>query len=433
MLDDPAAPQVAAPHSAECAQPPCVTGISPVALFAIAASYEAAGRLDEAESLLRALTADPEIEYRTEARFRLGKLRERRGDRTGAIAAYRALLDEKPNATRVRLDLARLLAFEGDESGARRELRMAGTGTLPEEVARAVDQFATALRSRKPFGATAEVAIAPDSNINASTSQRTIETIVNDLPLSRDARATSGVGLALSGQAYARVKLVGQSVLTRLSARADLYDAGKFNDISVSLASGPELRIGRMQLRPAVLVGRRWFGSERYSTSVGGTVNLSRPVGRKAQIEADLTALRSSFRLYAQDGMAYDGSVAIDRAFSPRLSIRLGARISRQDARDPGYATTARTLDALVARRWGRQTVFAQLSYTAVSADARLFLFPERRRDRRWDATIGFVARGLQICGLSPLVRIMRSQSTSTVGLYEFRRTRVEFALSRDF
>ena len=101
----PALPAVDRPPeqpAASCAGRPCVTGLSAVTLFALAAEREKAGRIAEAETLLRALAADPHPDYRAEARFRLGKLRERSGDRAGAIAAYRALLDEKPGATRVR-------------------------------------------------------------------------------------------------------------------------------------------------------------------------------------------------------------------------------------------------------------------------------------------------------------------------------------------
>ena len=78
------------------------------------------------------------------------------GDRSGAIEWLKALLDEKPSAGRPRLELARLLAAQGDEAGARRELRRAGAAGLPDDVARVVDRFATALRSVRPIGGASE-------------------------------------------------------------------------------------------------------------------------------------------------------------------------------------------------------------------------------------------------------------------------------------
>lgn len=423
----------AVPTVARCDGRPCVTGLSAPALFAVAADHEAQGRLGEAEAILEALTHDPKPEHRSEARFRLGKLRERRGDRAGAIAAYRAVLDEQPGANRVRLELARLLALDGDESGARRELRVAAAAGLPDDVARVVDQFATALRSRRRIGATVEVAIAPDSNINGSTRQRTIETVIADLPLSADARATSGVGLTISGQGFWRVPLDTTSLLTRLSGRADMYRDRRFRDISLTLASGPEFALGQTRLRPAALVSRRWYGGRRYVDSYGGTFNILRPLDRRSQIEAEATVLHGDYRTSAQSGTLYDANVTYDRAFDARTSGRITTRATRQDARDPGFATRSGGLDLLAARKWGRQTVFLQLGLSRTRADARLFLFPERRRDDRWDGTAGLLLRQWRLGDLSPVVRVTRTESRSTVGLYDFRRTRLEFALSREF
>ena len=418
---------------AQCNGQPCVTGLSAQALFAIAADHVAAGRTAEAIAILRALAGDPNREYRAEARFRLAQIHERLGDRAAAIALYRAILAEKPDANRVRLDLARLLALTGDEAGARRELRTAGAVGLPDDVARAVDQFATALRSRRPIGATFEIAIAPDSNINASTSRNTIETVIDDLPLSPSARARSGVGLALSGQGFWRAALGKQGWLTRLSGRADLYGKRRFNDVSASLASGPEFQLGRMRVRPAALATRRWYGSDPYSKGYGGTLNLLRPIGRTAQLELETTIAANDFRVDLQDGTFYDASVSLDKAFGSRLSGRIGARINRQDANDPGYALTTGGLDLLAARRIGRSTVFVQLSGSRTVADARLQLFPEARRDWRLDATAGVLLGRWRFQDLSPVIRITRSESRSTIGLYDFKRTRIEFALSREF
>ncbi|RZF60574.1 DUF560 domain-containing protein [Sphingomonas populi] len=417
----------------QCSEQPCVTGLSAQALFAIAADHLAARRTAEAITILRALAGDPNSDYRAEARFRLAQLYERLGDRAAAIGFYRAILAEKPNANRVRLDLARLLALTGDEAGARRELRTAGAVGLPDDVARVVDQFATALRSRRRVGVTFEVAIAPDSNINASTSRNTIETVIDDLPLSPSAQARSGIGLALSGQGFWRAAFGKQTWLTRLSGRADIYGKRRFHDVSASLASGPEYQLGRIRVRPAALVTRRWYGGELYSKGYGGTLNLLRPINRTAQLELETTIAANAFRVHQQDGTFYDASFALDKAFNSRISGRIGARINRQNASDPGYALTTGGLDLLAARRIGRSTVFAQLNGSRTVADARLQLFREARRDWRLDATAGVLLGRWRFQDLSPVIRVTRSESRSNIGLYDFVRTRIEFALSREF
>lgn len=413
----------------------CASGLTAPDVFALAERYADARRFADAEALLRGLIRDPDPQYRAEARFRLSILREAQGDRNGAIEWLKALLDEQPNSARPRLELARLLAAEGDEAGARRELRRAGAAGLPDDVARVVDRFATALRSVRPLGGTIEIAIAPDSNINRATTQERVDTVVAPLTLSRDARATSGIGVSFSGQGFARADLAaGLTLLSRASARADLYGKSRFNDVVATLASGPEFRIGGARLRPAAIAQRRWFGGDLYSKSYGGSLNLLKPLSRVSQVEAEATVLASNYpRVWVQDGTLFDLNIAYDRAFSPRFSIRVGARATRQDAREDYLSTKSGGIDLLASRAFGKQLAYVQLSGFRLVADEGDPLFGVTRRDRRVDLTGGVVLRRFTWQGLAPLVRVTHTRSDSSIPIYDFKRTRFEFALSREF
>ena len=416
-------------------QAACLSNLSAADVFAIADRYVAAGDLDAAETLLEGLTRDLDAEMRAEARFRLALVRERRGDLAGAAEAYRALLDEKPEAQRPRLELARVLALQGDESGARRELRKAGTTGLPDDVARAVDQFALALRSSRPVGGSIEIALAPDSNINRATDRDTVDTVIAPLELDDDAKARSGVGLAISAQGFWRAD-AGKDVtiLTRLSGRGDLYKENRFNDVIASLASGPEFRAGGGRWRPAAIYSRRWFGGDLYSQSYGASLNWLKPLTSVSQVEAEATFLKSDYSINpAQDGTILDANAAFDHAFSTRFSTRIGLRANRVDAAEPSLASTSGSIELIASRQVGKQIVFAQASGSRLWSDERMALFPEIRRDWRYDLTAGLLLREFSYQGLSPVIRISRSVNASTVGIYDFKKTRVEFALSREF
>ena len=60
-------------------------------------------------------------------------------------------------------------------------------------------------------------------------------------------------------------------------------------------------------------------------------------------------------------------------------------------------------------------------------------LFGTTREDRRFDVTAGLILRRFTWRGLAPVVRVIHTESDSTIPIYDFRRTRVEFALSREF
>jgi len=413
----------------------CATNLSAADVFRIAERYAAARRFANAETLLKGLARDPNPDYRAEARFRLSILREAQGDRRGAIEWLKALLDEKPGVARPRLELARLLAATGDEAGARRELRRAGAAGLPDDVARVVDRFATALRSVRPIGGAFEVAIAPDSNINRATTRERVDTVIAPLTLSWDARATAGIGIAVSGQAFARGDITDDvMLLSRASMRADLYGKSRFNDVVVTLASGPEFRLGGARVRPAAVAQKRWFGADPFSESYGGSLNVLKPLDRVSQAEGELTILQTGFaRIPDQDGLLADLNLAYDRSFSPRFSTRISVRVTRQDARREFLSNSSGAIELLASRAFGKQLAFVQLSGFKLQADARDPFFGVARKDTRLDLTGGIILRRLTFRGLAPLIRVIHSRSDSTNPIFDFKRTRVEFALSREF
>jgi tetratricopeptide (TPR) repeat protein len=238
-----------------------LTGLKATEVFALADRAMAANKPDDALTMYRALTQDPDLEIRSEARFRLGMLLSHLNRNREAAVEFRALLDEKPDAVRVRLELARVLALLGDDAAARRELRQAQAGGLPPEVSQVVSQFADALRSRKPFGASLELALVPDSNINRSTDAQTLDTIIAPLDLSDDARAQSGLGARVSGQAFLRVPLGGRLALVpRVSGQGEFYRQHQFDDSSASALLGLEWSPGRERFQLSGGGTYRWYG-----------------------------------------------------------------------------------------------------------------------------------------------------------------------------
>jgi hypothetical protein len=86
--------------------------VTPEQLFALAEHARNAGDFAAAEVAYRAIASNPDIELRTEARFRLGMMLANREHKyREAAVEFRRILDEKPHAVRVRLELARMDAL----------------------------------------------------------------------------------------------------------------------------------------------------------------------------------------------------------------------------------------------------------------------------------------------------------------------------------
>jgi tetratricopeptide (TPR) repeat protein len=243
-------------------------------MFMIAEIWRRTGDDRAAEAAYRALASDRDIRIRAEARFRLGKMLVVLGRLAEAGLLFRQILDEQPKAQPVRIELAQVLDLIGDEAGARRTLREAQAGGLPPHIARLVDRYSAALRAQRQSGATLELTLAPDSNINGATSSDTLSTVLGDFTLDDQAKQRSGIGTAMRAQAYWRTRLGRQTVLLlRTSAAANLYKEVSFNDVSAGLSAGPELQLGRARATAELGISRRWFGGRAYSTI--GTVDLN--------------------------------------------------------------------------------------------------------------------------------------------------------------
>lgn len=414
---------------------PCSVDLTAEQMFELAETYEGRGQHGAAAALLEALTADTRSEIRTEAYFRLGKLRHRMAEYARAVAAFEAALALAPDAQPIRLEMARSLAAMGDNAAAARQLRKAQSAGLPEDVARAVDRISTALLGERCFGGSFEFGLAPDSNINRATSANTIEIGGLPLQLDEDARSRSGVGATFAGQAYWRPSIAEDAAwLSRLSVGANLYGDSDFNDITAALTTGPEWHgdFGRLTL--AASASRRWFGGERYADRYGPTFEWLAPLTRTSQANVRLSVLKQRYQQNAlQDGTEYAGEIRLEKALSPRLYGRASLSGSRATAKDDAYALKSLGGDLLLSRDFGRLTVFAGGGYRWTRGDGVFLLFGDRRRDDRIDLNAGVALRSLSVAGLAPVVRLTHTDNKSSLTLYDFRQTRVEFALSREF
>lgn len=405
-------------------------------MFRLAEIAAAKGDQATAEAIYRALAQNPDADVRAEARFRQAKqlMKEKRYEEAAVL--LRRILDDKPDAAAVRIELARLLELLGDPDAALRELRTAQASGLPPAVARMVDRYSQAVRDARPLGASIEVAIAPDSNINHSTRSDTLGTVLGDFEIDPESKGTSGLGLSLRGQAYRRFPLGKgeQQLLTRASAYGDLYGKSRFNDIAVDFALGPELRFGSNRLNIELGATNRWFGQEPFIRSARLGAIWTRPVGTRMQLRLAGTASLIDNRFNPlQDGKDYSGQLQLERALNSTTGLGLTLGLNREDLRDPGYSTTGWRASLIGWKDIGRATFSATGEIGHLDADERLLLFPDKRRDHYSRVTLAATLRQLTFKGFAPVARLTVERNQSTIEFYDYKRTRAELAIVRAF
>lgn len=422
----------------EAGDPPAgPASLTPAQLFEFADKARDAGELAIAETAYRALATNPDLAIRNEARFRLAHmLSEGKADHAGAAVLLRQILDEQPDVARVRLELAKMQALMGNLGAAGRELRAAqASGGLPPEVERMVRFYASTLKAARPFGASVELALAPDTNINRATSSDTLETIIGDFELNEDAQARSGVGLSTKASAFLRLPVQpGIDMLLRANGYGRFYRQSGFDDTVASLQAGPQYRSGADRISLLGSASWRWFGLKPYSFAYGLSGDWTHPLSKTTQLRVDGGAVHTLDRLNAlRSADRVSLGVGYDRAFSARMGGGLRVSGAREFANDPGYSTASGGLDGYLYREIGSTTAVLRAGYDHLEADARLFLYPRRRIDDRVNASLSGTFRALRIDNIAPQVTLGYEKSFSSVGLYDYSRLSAEVGIVAAF
>ena len=405
-------------------------------MFKLADLASARGDVATAAGVYAALEQNPDADIRAEARFRHAKQLVWQKRNREAAVLLRRIVDEKPDASVVRLELARLLQVLGDTDAALRELRAAQALGLPPVVARMIDRYSEALRGARPMGASLEVAIAPDSNINHSTRSDTLGTVLGDFEIDDDSKARSGIGLSIRGQAYRRLRMGGgdHSWLVRMGVRGDLYGKSRFNDIAADLVAGPEFQLGRSRANLELGATQRWFGQKPFLRSARIAATWNQPLGRRTQVRLNGSASIVDNHLNdLQDGTVYSGQVAIERTVTATTGLGFTIGVDRQSLRDAGYSTAGWRAGLVGWKDVGRMTLSAGADLGRSNADERLALFPDNRSDRYSRFTLAATFRQFTFQGFAPVARFKIERNRSTIEFYDYKRTRSEFAIVRAF
>jgi tetratricopeptide (TPR) repeat protein len=405
-------------------------------MFNLAEHATGKGDLKTVSAIYAALEHNPNPDVRAEARFRQAKYFMQQNRNREAAVLLRRVLDDKPDATGVRLQLAQLLQGLGDSEAALREIRAAQASGLPPAVARIVDRYSEALRAARPIGASVEFAIAPDSNINHATRSDTLGTIFGDFNIAEDSKAKSGIGLSVRGQAYRRFAIgsADHAVLLRASGSGDLYGKSSFNDIAADVAAGPELMLGRNRVNIELGVTQRWFGQKPFTQSARIAATWTRPLGPQMQFRLTGSAALIDNRLNdLQDGKAYSGQVGLERALSSTTGIAMTLGLDRQSLKDAGYSTTGWRAGLVGWKDVGRATLTISADIGRLKADERLALFPKERSEYYSRLRAGATFRQLTFLGFAPVARFTIERNRSSIEFYDYQRTRSELGIVRAF
>ena len=357
-----------------------------------------------------------------------------------AIRALHTVLVREPGRVLARLELARAFYEKGDDRLARRHFERVLAGNPPAAVAANINRFLAAMRARRRWSMHLGFALAPDTNIGASSDERTI--YIHGLPFRRDREelTTSGVGVSLWGGGEYQHPL-GERL--RLRAGADLsrreYRESRFDQMTVSSHLGPRWLVNERTEASALASARRhWLGNDPDRRDLGLRLEAYRRLGPQvtANAQASWFARRFDERTFL-DGPVASLSLGGAWVVSPTVRLNAGLGLGRERADAERWRNSRRSVraGATAALPWG---ISVGGTGTLRWTDYKGNWFPntpagEPRRDRIRSLRLFGHHRSFSIGGFTPQVSLVRELRDTNAQLYDYERTFGELSFVRLF
>lgn len=394
-----------------------------------------AGRLQDARKLLeRAQPADED--ERIERLFLLGLIEVRLGFPRQAARRFEAILAQRPELTRVRLELARVYHALGRDEKARFHFEATLADELPSSVEAAVEGFLRRIDLRKRWSVSLSAAVVPESNPVKRTDRKRV--LIGGVPfqLNADARESSGVGALLSaGVSFSPVVTDDLRGVFAASSAAKLYKQPDWNDVS---ASG-EVGLARLSDKGAVSgglrFGRRWLSGDPYSREVGPWMRGRLRMSPADRLEVNLgAASRYHHTQRGQNGWRVSARPGWFHAFHARTSIEAVLDLELVDARQPHHDSRMAGLGITLSHAFKNGLSISP----NVSAHVRRYagpdpLFQNTRSDRQLRIAVHVLHRALQYEGFAPYIGYSFEWNHSNIPIHTYRNHGIAFGISRAF
>lgn len=353
-----------------------------------------------------------------------------------AEAMFRRILDRDPRLLRVRLELARTLYMAKKDDEADYHFRLAAAEHPSSPVMRNITNFRNAIRERRSWRFSLDLGLAPDSNINSATDKEMVD--IHGLPfrLDRNARARSGTGRFVGGDASLRLNRSGKvPIYIGGYARYTRYDDHRFDDAYAGFAAGPEFALAGGQWRTTVTGLMRWHAMRPLVSSFGARVDYERLVGNQWNIGGTLLVRRNDYaRRSDVDGWDLEARASASRPLGLTSLGFANAAIERSRAVDRGQAFWRGRIGVGILKEigWGLRPQL-RLDLARQINDGPLAPFGEQRQDWRLEGSFSVSKRDWNVEGFAPSLSATLTRTYSTLPLYDERRLRAEVRLAKAF
>ncbi len=390
------------------------------------------GDFDQAQMLLAGSRFD-EGDLGYAAAFIQAQLWRRQGRAEEAEALMRKIIAERPDFGRVRLELASLLAEQGNRTGAGYHLRLLADSAEDPGSRQRLESVIDQINPQRPFTLNGFVSIAPSTNVNNGSSQETVRLGGLPFTIARQGRAQSGLGVRAGViGAYTHQFDERHSAYAAGSAVVSEYSGATFDTITGDLRFGLRRQgLGNL-LGAELILDRRYIALEPMDYGIGGRLFLRQPLAPKLLFSGELQFIDRSYdRDAASRSQTFSGEARLDYSYAAARSVYLkaGGTDESVDQRAHNSFTGGHLeVGTFQALPFGIQ---AKAGLRRYEAD-----FPgmnQARSDQFIELRASFLKSDFSYRGFTPRLGLSYYRQKSNVALYDFDRLGADVTFTKEF
>lgn len=402
------------------------------------------GDFDNAETILTNLPKMSRMQLEIERWFLLGQISARRGDYDTAIKIFRKILDDQPDLARIRFELALCYMKTGHWYRADYHLRLAMAGDdLPDEVRKMMSYYRYIVRQNKNWNVWFNFGAAPDNNVNQATGgTECVNTVFG--PMCRELlepESAVGMNFILGGNYEFKF---GEHWRWKSDANiyTNIYNKHKFDDLYLSTSTGPRYVWNNGDVWLAGVVGRRWYGWDRYNWSAGAKLDTNYDFTRKLSGGLSLRVLNNKYDEYGpwMNGQTYSANSRISYSLDATKYIVLRGGIERETAKDDVYANWRPNVGIGfgVALPYGFD-IYAEPSFYWTNYDGERWVVDNGNftkkvaKDFNQRYSISLSNHKFDIWGFVPTLTVSYSRRDSNIWQREYDKWTAEFTFQQRF
>ncbi len=311
-------------------------------IIKLAGNFVENGNFENAEQILINLKNLKKKELEIERWFLLGQISAYRGDLETAIKIYRKLLDQNPNLSRIRFELAICYMKNKQWYRADYHLRLSmADDNLTTDVKKIMNYYRQIIRLNKNWNFWFNFGIAPDNNINtANGGEECVNTsfgiFCRQLP-----KPEYAFGLNFQIGANYEFKITDKiRIKSDTNIYTNIYNKHKFDNLNYSFSTGPRYIGDDFDIWISGTFSKNWTDWEEYNFSKGVKINFNYDFTRKLSNSLYVHFNRNNYYEYENilNGNTYGLTNVISYSIdsSKYLSLKLG--LDREYTIDPVYS-----------------------------------------------------------------------------------------------